>query len=34
MTRLKVRLEHVRDDALRRTVLDDLARLKQRRAAA
>jgi transposase len=33
MTRLKVRLEHTRDEALRRIWLADLARLKERRAS-
>lgn len=33
MTRLKVRLEHVRDATLRRIWLADLARLKERRAS-
>lgn len=33
MARIKVRLEHIRDDEVRRTCQTDLARLRQRRAA-
>lgn len=32
IARIKVRLEHVRDTGMRQTMLDDVARLKQRRA--